>query len=283
MTDKHTKQRLTGFLSLPFLRDISIIAFMAILVWKLLNSDIKIDLSAFAFTDLLALILALFSVWLSVAFYFKATDASNQFYDNTYRFTKETAEMLGRIEAGFGEKLEHLNAGYSGIREQFDRFSSQGQITSAEVMREEDQVKQKEQELRAVIEELAIKAKLAEDDRTALFADLDQKNNELEQARMDLLQLQEASHQASTENRKRRNFILNNIYKELQNIREEKNSIKNISLPMRDIFKVFLARISNERIQELRSLQIIDENNRLHPVVEMNLRRRMMNPPTNIL
>ena len=39
----------------------------------------------------------------------KATDTSNNFYDNSYKFTKEISEILGRIEAGFGEKLKHID------------------------------------------------------------------------------------------------------------------------------------------------------------------------------
>lgn len=73
------------------------------MAWKLLSAEFKIDLASFSFNDFLALVLALFSVALSVAFYFKANEASNQFYDNTYKFTKEMSEILGRIEAGFGD------------------------------------------------------------------------------------------------------------------------------------------------------------------------------------
>jgi hypothetical protein len=57
------------------------------------------------FPTLLSLLLALFSVALSALFYFKATDTSNAFYDNTYKFTKDIAELLVKMESGFGERL----------------------------------------------------------------------------------------------------------------------------------------------------------------------------------
>lgn len=68
------------------------------------------------FPTLLSLLLALFSVGLSALFYFKATDTSNTFYDNTYKFTKDIAELLVKIESGFGERLRNLDEGYSSMR-----------------------------------------------------------------------------------------------------------------------------------------------------------------------
>lgn len=102
------------------LKSIVIILFSCLIGYKLLVSDISFDFSKFDFSDLLTLILAIFSIGLSVVFYFKATDTSNLFYDNTYKFTKDISEILGRIEAGFGERLKHLDEGYSGLRNKFD-------------------------------------------------------------------------------------------------------------------------------------------------------------------
>jgi hypothetical protein len=93
---------------LAVIRDVLVIAFIILFAWKLLNANISLNLSGFAFSDLLSLLLALFSVWLSVAFYLKASDTSNKFYDNTYRFTSNISELLGRIEERFGERLRHL-------------------------------------------------------------------------------------------------------------------------------------------------------------------------------
>lgn len=72
-----------------------------------------IDLSSFDFSDLLSLILAIFSIGLSVMFYIKADETSNRFYDNTQKFTQNISEILGRIEAGFGERLKHIDEGYN--------------------------------------------------------------------------------------------------------------------------------------------------------------------------
>lgn len=75
---------------------------------KILLSDFDFSQLQFGFTDLLSIILALFAVWISVNFYHKKNETSNRFYNNTYTFTKDISETLGRIEERFGEKLESL-------------------------------------------------------------------------------------------------------------------------------------------------------------------------------
>jgi hypothetical protein len=87
-----------------------------LLAIKLFQADFTSILSEFNFSDLLALFLAMFSIALAVLFYLKASETSNVFYDNTYKFTKDVSEILGRVEAGFGEKLQHLNEGYTGLK-----------------------------------------------------------------------------------------------------------------------------------------------------------------------
>lgn len=105
-------------LAFAWTKDVLLVLFALALIWRVVIA--KIDLKGFSFNDLLSLLLAVFSVALSVAFYFKANETSNQFYDNTYKFTKEMSELLGRIESGFGERLRHLDEGYSTMAERFD-------------------------------------------------------------------------------------------------------------------------------------------------------------------
>ncbi|HDR2796542.1 TPA: hypothetical protein QCJ95_005279, partial [Enterobacter asburiae] len=71
---------------------------------------------SFDFIALLSTLLALFSVGLSAIFYFKATETSNDFYNNTFKFTKDIADLLIRIESGFGERLKSLDEGYTSMR-----------------------------------------------------------------------------------------------------------------------------------------------------------------------
>jgi hypothetical protein len=165
--------------------------FAIIVAYKLAITPLQIDLSAFTFTDLLSLAVALFAVAMSVAFYFKATDTSNQFYDNTYRFTKEVSEILGRIEAGFGERLKHLDEGYAGIREKVERMPFDPVKVQQAMKKEEEEVKKHEEERNQLIENLAKRAKLKENEKHHLFQRLKEQEKELVKARNELEFLQQ--------------------------------------------------------------------------------------------
>lgn len=251
-----------GFLSLPFLRDLLFIALLVVVAWKVLNADFKIDLASFSFNDFLALVLALFSVALSVAFYFKANDASNQFYDNTYKFTKEMSEILGRIEAGFGERLRHLDEGYSGMRERLDRLPHYG-ATPSDVKKEEEEIKRKEAEQRALIEDLAQKAKLAQHEKQALFANLAQTNEELEQARLELRQMQASRHISSVDATSRRTVIRYVVGKLKHSLPAAEADLPLSSLRVRKLFVEKRAEIADAAIEDMRKLDLLDSEDNL--------------------
>ncbi len=89
---------------------IFLIALVAVfVVYKLAVTPMAFDFTKLDSADFLNLILAMFAIGMSAAFYFKATDTSNRFYDNSYKFTKDMSEILGRKEAGFGERLRRID------------------------------------------------------------------------------------------------------------------------------------------------------------------------------
>jgi hypothetical protein len=117
-------------------------------------------------------------------FYFKATDTSNLFYDNTYKFTKDISEILGRIEAGFGERLRHLDEGYSGLRDKFDGKSINQKSTDIEKAKNEldkernkleVQIKEKEE----ILHELMNKAKLNAKEKEQFTNKIKEKDEEI--------------------------------------------------------------------------------------------------------
>jgi hypothetical protein len=166
------------------------LVFFGVLSWRIAWSNWNMDLSKFDFSDLLALIMGLFAIAISVAFYFKATDTSNKFYDNVYKFTQETSEILGRIEAGFGERLKHLDEGYAGIRERVERIRVDPVKTEQAIKKEEAEVKKREEERKELLEHLASRAKLQENEKEELFKELRQKDRELTTAKEELRFLQ---------------------------------------------------------------------------------------------
>jgi hypothetical protein len=152
-----------------------------LLVYKLAVSNLSFDFSKFDFNALLALLLSLFAIGLSVAFYFKATDTSNLFYDNTYKFTKEISEILGRIEAGFGERLRHLDEGYSGLINRFDIGSNEQNIqdTKEEIEKEKQKLKQDVEERNQILNSLIEMAQLEQEEKEAIRKQLKEKEIEI--------------------------------------------------------------------------------------------------------
>lgn len=241
-------------------RDITIIAVLIVFTWKLLNAQLSIDLEAFSFTDFLNLVLALFSVALSVAFYFKANEASNQFYDNSYKFTKDMSEILGRIEAGFGERLRHLDEGYSGMRDRLDKLPQYGGATLSDVTDEEAVIKKKEQEQKAVIEDLARKAKLAEHEKQALFADLAKKSHELEQARGELRQMQDSRRMPEEGAPSRRSVLYYLANKIWQHLPHSEVSEQVSTIEARRLFSAVKPHLAQAAVKDMERNGLLDSD-----------------------
>ena len=188
MTNKNeTKKELLTFKNL---RDIAVLMFFGVMSFKLFSMDLRLDIKEFGFTDLLSMLVAFFAIGLSVIFYFKATDTSNRFYDNSYAFTKDVSEILGRMEAGFGERLKHLDEGYSGIRDKFDRLPFDSTKAMEEIEKENLEIKEKEAEQHKMLEDLAKRAKLAENEKVDLFEHMHKLSNELEESKNEARRLE---------------------------------------------------------------------------------------------
>lgn len=168
----------------------------AVLVVKIWQADFTQALSGFDFSDLLSLFLAIFSISLAVLFYLKATDTSNVFYDNTYRFTKDVSEILGRVEAGFGERLRHLDEGYTGLKSAVEKLPFDRAKAEEEIKEEEEQLQKVEQERAELIESLAKRAQLQEEEKRSLFSRLEEQDKELIGARRELHFLRRRLHEA---------------------------------------------------------------------------------------
>jgi hypothetical protein len=178
------KRRTNGFLI------IAGFILTAVLAVKIVLADFSQMFASFQFNDLLSLLLALFSIAIAIVFYLKATETSNAFYDNSYKFTKEMSEILGRIEAGFGERLRHLDEGYAGVRERLDKMPVDTAKTEKKIEKEKELVERVERERQAIFESLAQRARLEQKEKEELFKKLKQQEEDLISARRDLTRLQ---------------------------------------------------------------------------------------------
>ncbi len=191
----------SGFLTLGHVKDVVLLCLLVVVTWKLINSNISITLESFSFTDLLSVLLAFFAIALSAAFYFKATDTSNQFYDNSYKFTKEMSEILGRIEAGFGEKLKHIDDGYIGLRDKFDKMPFNFQEAEKKKEEEEEHIREQETERDRIISSLLEKAKLDEKEKEDLLQKLAENANEVKRSQEELDKIKKNIHEEDEKSR----------------------------------------------------------------------------------
>lgn len=145
------------------------------------------------FPTLLSLLLALFSVGLSALFYFKATDTSNAFYDNTYKFTKDIAELLVKIESGFGERLRHLDEGYSSMRNYLQgsghRPSTDVEKTKEKLETEQQEIEKVRAERNKIVQQLIERSQLHQAEKDQVAKQLLSKEQELAHSQEEISKL----------------------------------------------------------------------------------------------
>lgn len=248
-----------------WLKVIIIAAFGALIAWKIAVSPISISIPDLRLSDLISLVISLFAIALSVAFYLKATETSNTFYDNTYKFTQEVSEILGRIEAGFGERLRHLDEGYAGLRDKFDRIPVDPVKVEKQVKKEEEQVKKKEEERNQLLESLAQKAKLQEHEKQQLFAQLKDREEELNNARHQLAFYKRRLDQAESPSRRQTSSRLGENSSAARYIRTRLLPLLGydavLEAPLSLLtnrFEVIKADLPKEFLQDLVELRILD-------------------------
>lgn len=244
--------------------------FSVLIAYKLAISELSFDFSKFDFNSLLSLIMSIFAIGLSVAFYFKATDTSNLFYDNTYKFTKEISEILGRIEAGFGERLRHLDEGYSGLVNKFDNGHAEQNIkeTKEEIEKEKQKLKAEIQERNNILNSVIEKAQLEQHEKKEIRRQLKEKEIEISKQNRELNFLRHRLH--SEENEAEMDGIENlpeSVIKPLISIvKSAKDPEIFLKYPTSMIvrkFRVDLEELSKNEILPLLNLEIIKRDGTL--------------------
>ena len=145
---------------------------------------------SFDFIALLSTVLALFSVGLSAVFYFKATETSNDFYNNTFKFTKDIADLLIRIESGFGERLKSLDEGYSSMRNIITPpKNSVVSQTKEKIEDEQNELDKVNAERTKLINKLLEKANLEHEEKESIKEELKAKEDESQKLQFELTKL----------------------------------------------------------------------------------------------
>jgi hypothetical protein len=99
------------------IREVAFIGVISYLCIRVFSGHLSLDFTKLSPTELVGILLAFFSISLSAAFYFAATNASNKFYDNISEFNKDTSELLGRLD----EQIKHVNSRQKELGDRIDK------------------------------------------------------------------------------------------------------------------------------------------------------------------
>ena len=138
---------------------IGTVMLIGLLCYRLINTDFSLD-------SILSTLLAFFSIFISIFFYFKADETSTDFYKSSYDFMKDVSVTLGKIEERFGEKLNSLN----------DKVSHLDSISSEK----SEEIKEQKDDKDKIINELMDKAHLDEEEKKKYRQQLDDRERQIE-------------------------------------------------------------------------------------------------------
>lgn len=169
----------------------SLAAITIVICVKTLITPFSIAIDA---ATLISLLLALFAMWLSALFYFKATETSNTFYDNTYKFTRDIAQLLAKMESGFGERLRNLDEGYASMRGYFQSGTKAN--TPEQIEKTKQKLDEEKEDLRKTVEarntivrDLLERSQLQAGEKEEIAEQLREKESELQSAQLEITKL----------------------------------------------------------------------------------------------
>jgi len=132
---------------------------------------ITIDLSNISLSDIMALIISLWSMYISVLFYHKNNETNTIFYDNFYKFIKDVTEKIGKLDVGVNEKLNYIKDNYN-------------KDIPEELKEELNNYKTQEKEKQNIIDDLIHKSDMDEVEKRKLSEKLMYLDNELKRKNM---------------------------------------------------------------------------------------------------
>lgn len=138
---------------------IGAVMFIGLLCYRLIKTD-------FSFDSILSTLLAFFSIFISIFFYFKADETSTNFYKSSYDIMRDVSVTLGKIEERFGEKLNSLN----------DKVSHLDNISSEK----SEEIQEQKDDKDKIINELMDKAHLDEEEKQKYRHQLEENERQIE-------------------------------------------------------------------------------------------------------
>lgn len=250
---------------------IAVIAFFSLVIgiplfWNLITGKLTFDFGNLNFESLLTVIISFFAILLSVLFYFKATESSNHFYNNSYTFTKDISETLRGIEAGFGEKLKNIDKGYEDFRRSFENYMSPTEKVEIKKEVEEEKKKMKEiiSEKDNLISELEVKSNLSKQELNKYLKQIKEKELELREKNEQIHLIKSQLIENDDININKNQYYTLRKYLKLKFFPNIDNSILSSSLMTRRYFRKLSEDFNPKFLQDMRNVGFIDERNELN-------------------
>lgn len=176
-----------------------VVASLLAVIFKTSVAPLLVNLQNLTMSEIVSLAISIFAIAMSFAFYFQASQTSNTFYDNTYKFTKDVSEILGRMEGMFGEKLTHLDDNYSRMNTRLDQFSparAEAELNETKTLADESEDRRDE-----LIESLLERAQLQGDEKESFLERLKEAESEILASREKVAYLEKRLIQYQNSNR----------------------------------------------------------------------------------
>ena len=101
-----------------------------------------INITGFDFSDVIALIVSLWSMYISILFYHENQKSTSNFYDRFYNFIKDVSVTISRLDSSVTEKLSGLKQSVDTSFTSYSRADNRGE--EKVIMQKQNEVLQKE-------------------------------------------------------------------------------------------------------------------------------------------
>ncbi|HGY5244932.1 TPA: hypothetical protein ACNU2W_001098 [Aeromonas salmonicida subsp. pectinolytica] len=224
-------------------KDVVIVFLVGVSVFKIIQMDTTLNLSDLSATDLVALLLAVFSVGLSAAFYFAATGSSERFYDNMHKFTKDASVILGELK----EQVKSVDKGQQEVKARVEYYGNNGNSASVEdIQTKEQKVIEAQKDMNKIMSTIFENMKIDQTEKDKIKAELIAKEKLLADSISQLSELK--SHRHEEKLRKVRNHTRMIIRRKVKQ-----------GMKFEDILSELIDKISGQYLYDMIELGFFEE------------------------
>lgn len=254
---------------------VSILIAIISMAYVLIFGSIKISIDS-----LVSVLLAFFSIYLSSLFYFKATEQSNQFYDRTYKYTKDINVLLSKMEGKFNKSLDIIEKGNESIREKmegnFDFLNYVGETNHSiqSINHKKDTILENR---------LFSKLKISEEEKTSIKQELNslEKEKALLQYQLSEL-LEENDLKTNSSNSHNDKQHRENIVKWYQNKKGKNSFPGTIQEMIYDYGAKNILNMSDEKLRNILREIILEPNENIDKNIDKNIKNTIFKTLVNI-